>query len=78
MAGHLGEPSTAGGQDDLKYAYFADRRRLAVSRTGRVTVYDTADHQISGVAQHQAGEQGDVSFASLNGEVSLGSLKLAD
>lgn len=73
----LGEPSAAGGQDDLQYAYFAERRRLAVSRAGRVTVYDTADHKITGVSQHQGGEQGDLRFASPHGDVPLGSLKVA-
>ena len=74
----LGNPSTAGGQDDLKYAYFADRRRLAVSRAGRVVVYDTADREITGVAQHQGGGDGDVRFASPGGDVPVGDLKVVD
>jgi hypothetical protein len=47
----LGQPTTAGGQDDLRYAYFASCRRLAVSRRGEVTVYDTAEHEISDVSR---------------------------
>jgi hypothetical protein len=72
----LGKPSTAGSQDDLRYAYFADSHRLAVSRGGKVTVYDTADHQIGGVSQQQGGGRGDVAFTSQHGEVALSDLKI--
>src|SRR4051794_15304662 len=74
----LGQPTTSGGQDDLKYAYFADRRRLAVSRGSEVTLYDTGDQEIRGVSQQQGGKQGDVVFSSKDGEVPLGDLKVID
>jgi ketosteroid isomerase-like protein len=74
----LGQPSTAGSEDDLKYAYFADSHRLAVSRGGEVTIYDTADHEITGVSQKRGSDEGDVSFSGPDGEVSLGSLKVVD
>ena len=74
----LGEPNTSGSEDDLKYAYFADRHRLAVSRAGRVTVYDTGEHEITGVSQHQSGEDGNVNFASPHGDVALRSLDVVD
>jgi hypothetical protein len=69
--------STAGSEDDLRYAYFADRRRLAVSRRGQVTIYDTADNEITGVSQHRNGGEGDLSFSSPDGDIPLGSLKVA-
>src|SRR5256885_9332103 len=51
----LGQPSSSGGQNDSRYAYFPGARRLAVSRGGQVTVYDTLDHSIGGVQQQQGG-----------------------
>ncbi len=68
-------PNSSGGQNDLRYAYFGDKHRLAVdSGNGKVRVYDTGDHAISGVQQHQSGSQ-DVVFTSQRGEVKLDSLK---
>ena len=69
----LGEPGTAGGQDDLRYAYFAAKHRLAVDRGGKVTVHDTAGRTITGVAQH-GGPDGDLTFTGPDGEVPLKSL----
>src|SRR5205085_10099355 len=43
----LGEPSSAGSQNNVRYAYFAALRRLAIELHGKVTVYDTLDNQIS-------------------------------
>ena len=53
----LGSPSSSGGQNDARYAYFPNARRLAISRNGQVTVYDTLDHNIGGVQQQQGGLQ---------------------
>ena len=46
----LGHPSSSGGQNDGRYAYFPGARRLAISRNGQITVYDTLDHSIGGVS----------------------------
>ena len=51
----LGQPDTSGAQNDLRYAYFASRHRLAVSRGGKVTVYDTGEYEVRGVQQQQGG-----------------------
>ena len=51
----LQNPSSSGAQNDLKYAFFPQQRRLAISQGGSVQQYDTGDHQISGVAQSQSG-----------------------
>src|SRR5260370_9132457 len=49
----LGFPNGTGAQNQVRYAYFNQKRRLAVELNGHVTVYDTLDHQISGVSQQQ-------------------------
>lgn len=72
--GDLGEPSTSGGQNDVQYAFFPDKHRLAIRRDGQVKVYDSGDHQISGVQQQQGGSSG-LAFSSQNGTVDLDSLK---
>ena len=69
----LDRPNSTGSQNDMRYAYFADARRLAVDRGGRVTVYDTLDHGISGVSQQQSGSA-TLRFSSQHGSVDLESL----
>jgi len=71
----LGSPNSSGGQNDVRYAYFAGPRRLAVEADGRVTVYDTLDHQIGGVSQQQGSARpGSLTFTSQHGTVDLDSL----
>jgi len=70
----LGQPSSAGGQNDLHYAYFPDSRRLAVRKGGHITLYDTEDHRIGGVSQAQGGGQTLV-FTSQHGTLRLDDLK---
>jgi hypothetical protein len=76
--GELGSPSSSGGQNDSRYAYFPQARRLAIDRGGRVTLYDTLDHQIGGVQQQQGGPSGSLSFSSQFGTFTVDSLPLAD
>ena len=59
----LGIPSSTGAQNQVCYAYFAEARRLAIEVNGRITVYDTLDHHISGFAQQQSGGDS-LSFSS--------------
>jgi hypothetical protein len=70
----LGSPSSSGGQNDSRYAYFPQARRLAVQVNGAVTVYDTLDHQIGGVQQQQGGPHGSQSFTSQFGTFTVDSL----
>ncbi len=70
----LGHPSSSGGQNDGRYAYFPNARRLAISRNGQVTVYDTLDHSIGGVQQQQGGSSGSLSFSSQFGTFGVESL----
>ena len=53
----LGMPGSTGAQNNLRYACFPDRRRLALDVNGRVSVYDTGDHWITGFSQQQGGDQ---------------------
>ncbi|TDX31619.1 putative oligomerization/nucleic acid binding protein [Modicisalibacter xianhensis] len=69
----LGVPNATGAQNDARYAYFADARRLAVRVGGNVRVYDTGDHRIGGFSQQQ-GSGGTITFTSQHGTVDLASL----
>lgn len=70
----LGAPSSTGSQNDSRYAYFPGARRLAISRGGNLTIYDTLDHQIGGVQQQQGGSSGSLSFTSQRGTFTVESL----
>jgi hypothetical protein len=54
---NLGRPSSAGGQNGVRYASFPDARRVAIERDGQVTLYDSGEHRIGGVSQSQGGSQ---------------------
>ncbi|EXJ16287.1 SHOCT domain-containing protein [Imhoffiella purpurea] len=69
----LGAPSATGSQNNVRYAYFANARRLAVETFGQVWIYDTLDHQIGGFSQQQGGG-GSILFTSQYGTVNLSSL----
>ncbi|CAO3426217.1 hypothetical protein [Azospirillum doebereinerae] len=73
----LGTPNSSGAQNDLRYAYFQDTGRLAVEIAGALTVYDTADHRISGVSQQQ-GNGWTLTFTSQYGTVPVSSLRVVD
>ena len=67
-------PDSAGSQNEVRYAYFADKNRLAVDTGKGVRVYATGDRHITGVSQ----SQGDNAvFTSQHGEVSLDDLEPA-
>jgi hypothetical protein len=69
----LGIPGSTGVQNNLRYAYFPDRRRLALDVNGQVSVHDTGEHLITGFAQQQSGDQS-LTFTSQHGVVRLDSL----
>ncbi|WP_199231734.1 hypothetical protein [Azospirillum sp. TSO35-2] len=73
----LGVPNASGAQNDLRYAYFADAGRLAIDIAGTRTLYDTADHRISGVSQQQ-GNGWSLTFTSQYGTVPVSSLRVVD
>jgi hypothetical protein len=63
-------PNSTGAQNGVRYAYFAQARRLAIELNGKVTVYDTQDHQIGGFSQQQS-YGGSVTFSSQYGMVDV-------
>jgi hypothetical protein len=69
----LGQPSATGSQNDMRYAYFPQTQRLAVSTGDSVWVYDTLNHQIGGFAQQQ-GSSGGITLTSQFGTVNLSTL----
>jgi len=69
----LGVPNGSGAQNQVSYAYFSATHRLAIELNGHVTVYDTLDHQISGVSQQQ-GRGGSLTLTSQHGTVSVSTL----
>jgi len=71
----LGVPNATGAQNNVRYAYFAGARRLAVKTGSEVWVYDTLDHNIGGFSQQQ-GYGSDIVFGSQYGTVILSSLPL--
>lgn len=71
----LGYAASTGAQNDLRYAFFPTTHRLAINIGGRVTVYDTRDHQIGGFSQQQSGDQS-LTFTSQYGLVNLSSLAI--
>ncbi|KMO17677.1 SHOCT domain-containing protein [Methylobacterium platani] len=69
----LGQPASSGSQNDTRYAFFPEARRLAIKTAGRVTLHDTGDHRIGGVSQQQ-GSSRSLSFTSQHGPVRLDEL----
>ena len=67
----LGTPTSAGAQNDLRYAVFP--RRLAIKQGDRVEIYDTGNHRIFGVAQAQSSDQ-TLTFTSQDGLVRVNDL----
>ena len=59
----------------MHYAYFPSSNRLAIKQGGRISIYDSGDHHISGVSQQQGGDQS-LTFTSQYGVVRLGDLRL--
>jgi hypothetical protein len=66
-------PNSTGAQNGVRYAYFAEARRLAIDVGGTVSVYDTLDHQIGGFSQQQA-VGGTLSFSSQHGLINVATL----
>jgi Short C-terminal domain len=71
----LGSPASTGAQNDRRYAYFPGPRRLAIDEAGRLSVYDTGEHRISGFSQQQSGDRS-LTFTSQRGLVRVADLPL--
>jgi hypothetical protein len=68
-------PNSTGAQNNVRYAYFATIRRLAIEVNGQVTLYDTLDHQIGGFSQQQS-IGGSITFTSQYGLVDVSTLPI--
>jgi hypothetical protein len=68
-------PNSTGAQNNVRYAYFATIRRLAIEANGHVTLYDTLDHQIGGFSQQQS-IGGSITFTSQHGLVDVKTLPI--
>jgi hypothetical protein len=68
-------PNSTGAQNNVRYAYFATIRRLAIEVNGQVTLYDTLDHQIGGFSQQQS-VGGSITFTSQYGLVDVNTLPI--
>lgn len=66
-------PNSTGAQNGVRYAYFAQARRLAIEVNGKVTIYDTLDHQIGGFSQQQS-HGASLGFNSQYGLIDVASL----
>jgi hypothetical protein len=69
----LGSPSVSGSSNDLRYAYFAAKHRLAVDDGQHVKVYDTVGKANSGFSSSDGKT---LTFESEDGTRKLSSLKL--
>jgi hypothetical protein len=72
---NLGTPSSTGSQNNVRYAIFPSTRRLAIEINGQMTIYDTLNHQISGVGQQQ-GPDASFTFTSQYGLVRVADLPI--
>jgi Short C-terminal domain len=68
-------PDSTGAQNGVRYAYFAQARRLAIEVGGKVTIHDTLDHQIGGFSQQQS-SGGSLTFSSQYGLVEVARLPI--
>ncbi len=71
----FGAPASAGAQNDVRYAFFPEKRRLLIERNGKRETYDTGEHRISGVSQQNPDAH--LRFASQNGDVDVEELATA-
>jgi hypothetical protein len=71
----FGFPASVGAQNDVRYAFFPDKRRLVIDERGTRSIYDTGEHLLTGFSQQQGvGHQ--LAFSSAGGSVSIDQLLL--
>ena len=71
----LGTAGATGSQNDIRYACFPASRRLAIKIGNSVRIYDTGDHEISGISQQQSGDAS-LTFVSQRGRVRVSELRV--
>jgi hypothetical protein len=62
----FGQPSTSGSQNEMRCAFFPEKRRLLIQQAGKLTTYDSGQHRISGVSQ-QASQGQSLAVTDQNG-----------
>lgn len=70
----LGEPASSGAQNEVRYAFFPDKRRLLVEQNGALKTFDSGDHDIRGVSQ-VSGDGKSVTFTGPTGTINLADLQ---
>jgi hypothetical protein len=71
----LGSPASSGAQNTMRYACFPERRRLAIERNGKVTVFDTGHYRLTGFSQQQSTTE-DLVFSGPDGTVRTDSFRI--
>jgi hypothetical protein len=71
----LGLPVASDMQNAIRYAYFPAQRHLAIAVHEHFWIYNTLDHQVSGVSQQQ-GPGSTVTFTSQHGLVDVTALPM--
>ena len=74
----MGNPTFSGGQNDLQYAYFADRHQLWIKQGTTIYRYATGDDRLTGVAQQQSNTLKTLSFVSQRGVITVSDFTLVD
>src|SRR3712207_9238776 len=67
----LRQPASSGAQNDTRYAFFPDHRRLAIKRGEEVPLSDPGDRRIGGVSPDGGGGDRRLAFSRPDGEVTL-------
>jgi hypothetical protein len=71
----FGPASTTGNQNDMRYAFFPSARRLIIEDGEKRTIYDTGEHNITGVSQQQSSDR-TLTFRSHLGAVTIADLRI--
>jgi hypothetical protein len=72
---NLRRPSTSGARGTLKFAFFADKRRLLVESGEMLLLFDCGAHQIRDV-EELFGQEPGLAFTSQDGRHLIGELRL--
>lgn len=70
----LGHPSSTGGQNQLSYAYFPEKRLVAVREGEIISIFDTTGHEVSGFSQQQQNNLQGLHLSSNHGLIPILSL----
>ena len=71
----LRRPTSSGTHGNVKFAFFADKKRLLIETDGALQIFDSGAHQIREVDE-PGGERPTVEFISQNGRHPICELRL--